>query len=204
MSKMFLPFLCKVCNPVAEIQLWLSALSQGAWWVRWAGFIYINQFAFRFRPCSTSMAWWFSTTISSASFQLTWSRRRWWRSISRSSVKIERYMSHFIFSHHVELYKDLDKWIEVRGEGISKGLVGIEADFCIDYSGADKGSLSIESRGPAKLDLCCAYSMCTIKLICTKLLRRRRWMQNWRDIHSYTTWALSGYYTLSRLFRMNF
>ena len=57
-----------------------------------------------------------------------------------------------------EPYQDLDKWIEVRGEGISKGLVGIEAEFCIDYSGADKGSLSIESRGPAKLDLCCAYS----------------------------------------------
>lgn len=51
-----------------------------------------------------------------------------------------------------------DKWIEVTGCGLREGFVGVDADFTIDYSGADKGSLSIESRGPAKLDLCCAYS----------------------------------------------
>ena len=57
-----------------------------------------------------------------------------------------------------------DKWIEVRGKGIKEAIVGIDSDFTIDYSGADKGSLSIESRGPAKLDLTCAYSKINLDL----------------------------------------
>lgn len=69
-----------------------------------------------------------------------------------------------------EVETDLtDKWIEVSGCGIREGLVGVDADFTIDYSGADKGSLSVESRGPAKLDLCCAYSELLLELC--RLLR---------------------------------
>ena len=64
-----------------------------------------------------------------------------------------------------------DKWIEVRGEGIKQAKVGIDSDFTIDYSGADKGSLSIESRGPAKLDLTCAYSKINLDLYTLSIIQ---------------------------------
>ena len=50
-----------------------------------------------------------------------------------------------------------EKWIQVTGEGIKSAIVGKPASFLIDYSGADRGSLAIETRGPSKLELDCDY-----------------------------------------------
>ena len=45
----------------------------------------------------------------------------------------------------------------MTGEGIKSAIVGKPASFLIDYSGADRGSLAIETRGPSKLELDCDY-----------------------------------------------
>ena len=50
-----------------------------------------------------------------------------------------------------------EKWIQVTGEGIKSAVVGKPSSFLIDYSGADRGSLAIETRGPSKLELDCDY-----------------------------------------------
>ena len=50
-----------------------------------------------------------------------------------------------------------EKWIQVTGEGIKSAIVGKPASFLIDYSGADRGSLAIETRGPSKLELDCDH-----------------------------------------------
>ena len=61
------------------------------------------------------------------------------------------------------------KWIVVSGDGLYKGFVGVETGFSIDYAGAEMGSLSIQTRGPSKLDLQCTYCQC--QMLKTKKLK---------------------------------
>jgi len=44
-----------------------------------------------------------------------------------------------------------EKWVEVFGEGTKCGFVGEESSFTVQFS----GSLGVETKGPAKLDLVC-------------------------------------------------
>ena len=80
-------------------------------------------------------------------------RLGWLDDFLKKSSKIQRLSSSSSAESVPESVPDEEEniWVEVLGEGIKKAWVGEKASFTVKYS----GSLGIETKGPAKLELQC-------------------------------------------------